>query len=143
MTAIIYDIVTFDRPRTSRMSSDTTLVARSSTSEYSCSRMLPRGAMPGAACFIGQLEVDSGLSTRAFSVLRDDRRRIIRLIASIRAVAVSNDTGKRSILGPTKYKRDNWVMPNGTARTARSSDELFPRFAEHIFPLMLGFQRMS
>jgi hypothetical protein len=34
------------------------------------------------------------------------------------------------------------VMPSGMVRTVRSSDELLPRFAEHIFPLMLRFQRM-
>ena len=124
------------------MSSDTALVARStpsSTSEDSRSRMLPRGPMPGAACFIGQPDVDLRLSAVAFNFVRDNRRRITRLIALIRAVAVSNDTGKRSMLGTIKSKRDNRVVPSGIARTARSSDELLPRFVEHIFPLMLRF----
>src|SRR6267154_146850 len=104
--------------------------------------MLPRGTLPGAACFIGQSvppEVDLRLSTGAFNFVRDNRRRVTCLIASIRAVAVSNDTGKRSILVPTKFERDNRVMPSGIARTAHSSDELLPRFAEHIFPLMFRF----
>lgn len=128
------------------MSSDTALVARSTPSSISedlRSRMPPRGGMPGAECFIGQSEVDLRLSAGAFNFVRDNRRRITRLIASIRTVAVSNDTGKRSILGPTKSKRDNRVMSSGIVRTARSSDELLPRFAEHSFPLMLRFQRMS
>src|SRR6266852_9119458 len=132
-------MVTVERPRTSRMSSDNVLVARGtpSSSENWRSGMLPRGAMPGTACFIEQSEVDSRLSIGVFNFVRDNRRLRTRLIASIRAVAMSNDTGKRSILGPTKSERDNRMMPSGTARTARSGDELLPRFAEHIFPLIL------
>ncbi len=90
------------------MSLNTALVLRSisdSTSEDSCSTLLCR-APPGAACLIGQSDVDFGLSAGAFNMAKDNRRRMTCLIDSMRAVAVSNDTGKHSILGPTKSKRD-------------------------------------
>ena len=89
------------------MSFDTALVARSaanSRSEVSFSRVLPCGATPGTGCFVGQSQVEAG----TFNFVDDNRRQITRLIASMRAVAVSNDTGKRSIVGPTDL--------NGTIR---------------------------
>jgi hypothetical protein len=89
------------------MSFDTALVARSaanSRSEDSSSRVLPCRATPGAGCFVGQSQVEAG----AFNFVYDNLRQITRSIASMRAVAVSSGTGKRSIVGP--------IDLNGTIR---------------------------
>ena len=72
-----------------------------SKSEDLPSRKLTCGDTPGTACLKGQSYVELRLSAGAFDFVRDNRRRITRLMASMRAVAVSNDTGKHSILGPT------------------------------------------
>ena len=119
---------TDERPRTLRMSFDTVLVARSvanSRSEDSFSGVLPCRATPGTGCFIGQSQVEAG----AFDFVNDNRRQIACLTASMKAVAVSNDTGKHSILGPTDL--------NGTIRRCQVGQHVQRAAAMSCFQVSL------